>query len=163
MTPDQFETLAAVFKKIEAQVGPHRDTIANVARSFERISDQHRQLLNSVQVAIKQYPLVLPNLQATAAAVAKFQTCMDNLPKMPPILAFPPIPRLPHSSSKINVSDRIVAPKTELSERQIGTDKEIERLNRENRNLKLFILGFGTEFPPDSWDSFDDYTELSEN
>ena len=39
----------------------------------------------------------------------------------------------------------------------------IENLERQLHELKWFLLGFGREYPPKNYDSFDDFTELSKN
>ena len=58
-----------------------------------------------------------------------------------------------------------VVPKrqVELEQRVQRLEAENERLLKSIRDLEWLVLGYGWPYPPDDWDSFDDFTDLLEN
>lgn len=63
-----------------------------------------------------------------------------------------------HSEYEAGTQPRVVTQDNDTS-----LEKENELLRSQVRLLKWMLLGFGVDYPPDSWTSFDDFTDLSKN
>lgn len=152
--------LAAILRSNQPAI---RETMAGFAHFAETSRELNKRARETIQLAVKQIQPMLPSIQTAMAAMAEFQAQIAPLPKLPPLPPAPPLPRLPYVPSVVIESEPTVLPDAERSENRMELEQEIQRLRRENRNLKWFLLEFGTDYPPASWDSFEDFTDLSEN
>lgn len=137
---------------LSAQLRKQGDPLREFAKLIEPLENQN---LAKLQYAARRIELVMPDIRTATAGIERLKKQFARAS------AFHLNSQLPSMSYSLPIQTMVTS--TERSEADSEIGRENELLKRKIRNLEWVLLGLGTEYPPASYESFDDFTDLSQN